>query len=170
MRIAVAYENESGQVYQHFGSTQKFKLYELDEGGIVSTSLVDTNGSGHSALASFLCGLGVDAVVCGGIGVGMQQALMEERVLIYGGVTGDADEAVKAFLGNRLEFSPDAVCADPNHEHADGSCGCGGHHHENGESGCCGGRHHEHAEGGCGCGHHHGQESGGCGCGHHAEG
>lgn len=155
MRIAVTYEQESGQVYQHFGHTEKFKLYDADGSKILSTNVIDTNGSGHSALASFLCSRGVDAVICGGIGVGMQQALMEESILIYGGVTGDADEAVKAFLENRLEYNPNAACVDPNHEHAEGSCGCGEHHHEHGEGSCgCGGHRHEHAEGGCGCGRH----------------
>lgn len=177
MRIAVTYENGNGQVYQHFGHTEKFKLYDVDGGKILSTNVIDAAGSGHRALGSFLVGQGVDAVICGGIGVGMQEVLMQESILVYGGVTGDADEAVKAYLENRLSFNPNVTCVghDGEEAHGEGSCGCGHHHEqEHAEGGCGCGHHHEqeHTEGGCGCGHHHEQEhaEGGCGCGRHAEG
>ncbi len=170
MRIAVTYEETNGEVYQHFGHTEKFKLYDTDNKNILATTVIPTAGSGHAALAQFLIGQGVDAVICGGIGLGMQEALMRNSLLVYGGVKGSADEAVQAFLENRLQFDPNVGCIG--HEDAgEGECGCG-HHHEDGEDGGCGCGHHgehehEHAEGGCGCGHHHGAEAGGCGCGHH---
>ena len=88
MRIAITYDEETGQVYQHFGHTEKFKLYDTDNRKILSTTVIPTAGSGHAALAQFLIGQGVDAVICGGIGLGMQEALMRESLLVYGGVKG----------------------------------------------------------------------------------
>ena len=58
MKIAVTYEN--GQVFQHFGHTAQFKLYQVEDGQVLSSQVVDTNGSGHGALAGFLQAQGVD--------------------------------------------------------------------------------------------------------------
>ena len=52
MKIAVTYENE--QVFQHFGHTEKFKIYEIENDSIVGMSIVNTDGKGHGALATFL--------------------------------------------------------------------------------------------------------------------
>ncbi|MBQ9644666.1 MAG: DNA-binding protein, partial [Lachnospiraceae bacterium] len=49
MRIAVTYEN--GNIFQHFGHTEEFKVYEIEDGKVVSAEVIDSNGSGHSALA-----------------------------------------------------------------------------------------------------------------------
>ena len=85
MKIAVTYEN--GQVFQHFGHTAQFKIYEVQDGQVASSQVVDTNGSGHGALAGFLKAQGVDTLICGGIGGGARQALAEAiRVTRPGGV------------------------------------------------------------------------------------
>ena len=68
MKIAVTYEN--GTIFQHFGHTEQFKLYEVEDGNIWKEEVVDTNGSGHGALAGFLEGHQVDTLICGGIGGG----------------------------------------------------------------------------------------------------
>ena len=138
MKIAVTYENE--QVFQHFGHTPAFKIYTVEDGKIVSSEVVPTAGSGHGALAGFLEALGVNALICGGIGGGARFALQDVDIEIYGGVTGDADEAAEALAAGCLGFNPNACCS---HHHEDGHS-CGHHHHEEGHS--CG--HH-------GCGHHH---------------
>ncbi len=127
MKIAVTYEN--GTVFQHFGHTEQFKLYEVENGAVSHTEIVDTNGNGHGALAAFLLGKGVDTLICGGIGGGAQTALKEAGIRLYGGVSGDADAAVNALLSDSLAFNPDVTCN--HHEHSDGhSChshGCGEH-------------------------------------------
>lgn len=46
MKIAVTYEN--GQVFRHFGHTEQIKVYETDNGKVVSAQVLDTNGHGHS--------------------------------------------------------------------------------------------------------------------------
>ena len=91
MKIAATYEN--GRIFQHFGRTEQFKVYEVSDGRVASSRVVDTNGSGHGALAGLLQGLGVDTLICGGIGGGAQQALAAAGIRLYGGVSGEADAA-----------------------------------------------------------------------------
>lgn len=126
MKIAVTYEN--GQVFQHFGRTEQFKVYTVQDNKIVSSEVVSTNGSGHSALAGFLASLGADILICGGIGGGAQMAVAQSGIKLFGGVQGDADEAVQSCISGNLSYDPDAKCG--HHEHEDG--------HECGEHGCCG--------------------------------
>ena len=83
MKIAVTYEN--GEIFQHFGHTEQFKIYDVDNGKVMSSQVVDTNGSGHGALAGFLKALNVDMLICGGIGGGAQAALAEAGIKLYGG-------------------------------------------------------------------------------------
>lgn len=120
MRIAVPYEN--GQVFQHFGHTSQMKLYDVEKGQIVKEEVADTAGSGHGALAGFLSGLKVDILICGGIGGGAQEALAQAGIKLYGGVAGEADEAVNAFLTGALNYSADVRCSHHGHEHH-GHCG-----------------------------------------------
>ena len=125
MKLAVTYEN--GQIFQHFGHTEQFKIYEVADGKIVSEEMVDTNGSGHGALAGFLMQHGVEALICGGIGGGAQMALAEAGIKLYGGVSGEADAAVHALLAGNLGFNPDVQCSHHNQKHGDGGHTCGSH-------------------------------------------
>ena len=125
MRIAVTYEN--GQIFQHFGHTAQFKIYDVANGEIVRAEVVDTNGSGHGALAGFLMQLGVDALICGGIGGGAQMALAEVGIRLFGGVSGDADAAVNALIAGNLGYNPDVHCDHHDHEHGEGGHSCGSH-------------------------------------------
>ena len=118
MRIAVTYEN--GEIYQHFGHCSQFKFYDVQDGRIVKEQVVDTNGSGHGALAGFLFSGQVDALICGGIGMGAQMALADAGIRLFGGVQGSADEAVKALIEGRLDYDPDARC--DHHDHEEGGC------------------------------------------------
>ena len=127
MRIAVTYEN--GEIFQHFGHTEQFKLYDLENGKIVREQIVDTNGSGHGALAGFLKAGEVDALICGGIGMGAQMALADAGIKLYGGVRGSADAAAKALAEGKLEYDPEARC--DHHGRHDGDCShdsCVEHH------------------------------------------
>ncbi len=128
MRIAVTYEN--GEIFQHFGHTEQFKLYDIEDGKIINEQVVDTNGSGHGALAGFLQVAKADALICGGIGMGAQTALADAGIRLYAGVQGSADAAAKALAEGNLEYDPDAHCDHHGHHH-DGDCGhehCAEHH------------------------------------------
>ena len=135
MRIAVTYEN--GQIFQHFGHTETFKVFEVEDGRIVSSELVGSNGSGHGALASLLNDRGIDVLICGGIGGGAQRALDERGIELCAGQSGDVDEAVAAYLRGEL-VNTGANC---DHHHGDdhdcGDHGCGDH--DCGDHGCHGG-------------------------------
>ena len=106
MKIAVTHQN--GQVFQHFGHTEEFKIYDIEDGKIANAVVIGTAGSGHGALAGFLSALGVDTLICGGIGGGAQMALAQAGIRFFGGVQGDADKAVEALLANALAYDPEA--------------------------------------------------------------
>ena len=129
MRIAVTYEN--GEIFQHFGHTEEFKVYDVKDGKVVASEVVDTNGQGHGALAGVLTALKADVLICGGIGGGAQMALAAAGIKLYGGVSGSADAAVEALLAGNLDYNP-AVKCNHHDEHGEGhTCGehgCGGHH------------------------------------------
>lgn len=131
MRIAVTYDN--GEIFQHFGHTEAFKIYDVENGKIVKECAVDTNGSGHGALAGLLSEDNVDVLICGGIGGGAQNALAAAGIKLYGGVCGNADAAVNAFISGQLDYNPNVHCDHHDHEHGNeehqcGSHGCGGSH------------------------------------------
>lgn len=123
MKIAVTYDN--GEIFQHFGHTEYFKLYEVEDGAVVSSEVVSTNGSGHGALAQFLYDRNVDTLICGGIGGGAQNALAQAGIRLLGGVSGSADDAVAALLANVLNYNPDVMCS--HHGHGEGHHDCGSH-------------------------------------------
>ena len=148
MRIAVTYEQ--GTVGQHFGRTEQFKIYDIADGEIKAGQVIDTNGTGHGALAGFLRAAEVETLICGGIGMGARMALEELGIRLLPGVIGNADDVVKDYLTGNLAYDPDTEC----------------HHHDHGEGHDC---HHDHGEGhDC----HHGHEEDhdchlGHGCGEH---
>ncbi len=128
MRIAVTYLD--GQIFQHFGHTEFFKVYDVADGQVTASQVVSTNGSGHGALAEVLNALRADVLICGGIGGGAQMALASVGIRLYGGVSGDADEAVEALLVGELDYNPNVRCSHHDHGegHTCGSHGCGSGH------------------------------------------
>lgn len=138
MKIAVTYDN--GNIFQHFGRTESFKVYDVEDNKVVSSEVIGSNGVGHGALAGLLADRAVDVLICGGIGGGAQQALSDAGVELVAGAEGDADQAVEAYLKGEL-ISTGANC--DHHHHEDGhSCGDHGEGHSCGSGGCgdsCGG-------------------------------
>ena len=132
MKIAVTYDD--GNVFQHFGRTEFFKVYEVEDNKVVSSEVVSSNGTGHGALAGLLSGIDVDVLICGGIGGGAQAALAEAGVELCAGASGNTDEA---YLKGELVNSG-ANC--DHHHHEEGhSCGEGGHSCGGGCGSNCGG-------------------------------
>ena len=130
MKIAVPFEN--GMIFQHFGRSEQFKFYEVENGAVLHSEVVSTNGQGHGALVGFLVQNGANVVLCGGIGTGAQVALMQAGIQMFGGISGLADVAVSNYLSGRLVFDPDVHCT--HHDHDEGhSC----HEHKGGCSGSC---------------------------------
>ena len=133
MKIAVCYDEKTGEVFQHFGHSDAFKIYEFGENGLTGAMVLDTAAlNGHEAMAAFLAKGDVKVLICGGIGEGAMLALSEEGILVVPGVTGDADMAVAQFLQGILQTDTVPNC---NHHGEMPGGGCGG--------GCgnCGGCH-----------------------------
>ena len=148
MKIAVTYDN--GNIFQHFGRTESFKVYEVENNQVISSEVIGSNGVGHGALAGLLAEQKVDVLICGGIGGGAQAALAEAGVELCSGAEGATDQAEEAYLKGKLV----STGAQGDHHHGEGhSCG----DHEEGHS--CG-DHEEGHSGGGGCGSSCG---GGCG-------
>ena len=122
MRIAVPYDN--GQVFQHFGHTQVFKVYEVEDGKVVRSQLVQPEGAEHCAMVGVLADSGIDALLCGGIGPGAANRLAATGMQLYAGVSGSCDEAVEKLLAGTLEYGASANC-----DHHDEGHHCD-HHHE----------------------------------------
>lgn len=125
MIIAVTYQD--GQVFQHFGHSESFKLYRVENNAVLSAQVLGTNGAGHGALAGFLREQGATVLICGGIGAGARTALAQAGIRLYPGVTGGADQAVEDLLAGRLRFDPDTTCDHHHHEegHTCGEHSCG---------------------------------------------
>ena len=134
MRIAVTYKD--GEVFQHFGHTEEFKVYDVENGEVVSAQVVSAAGQGHGMLAGFLKAGRVDVLICGGIGGGARNALAAQGIRLYPGASGDADQQVMNFISGNLAYNPDTKC---NH-HGEGHT-CTGHAH--GEEHSCGGNCHK---------------------------
>ena len=138
MKIAVPYEN--GNVFPHFGHSEQFKIYEVENDNVIGTEIVNANGSGHDALAAFLADKDIDVLICGSIGGEAKKALREAGIVIYAGADGSADEAVTAFL----ESEPTTDDCDCGCCHDDDDCGCC-HDDDDCDCGCC-------HDDGCDCG------------------
>ena len=113
MKIAVTYDN--GEVFQHFGRTENFKVYEVEDNKVVSSEVIGSNGSGHGALAGLLAGQDIAVLICGGIGGGAQAALAEAGIELVAGAEGNTDEVVEAYLRGEL-VSTGANCNHHDHE------------------------------------------------------
>ena len=122
MKLAITYDN--GQVFQHFGKTQQFKIYDIQEGKVGPSLVTGTGGQGHGALAGLLRALGIRVLICGGIGPGAQEALKSLDITVIPGITGDADQAVQDFVDGKLVPNTEALC---NHHHDGPAHSCGDH-------------------------------------------
>ncbi len=125
MKLAVTYNN--GEVFQHFGHTEFFKIYNIENELVISTDVISTGGSGHGALSGFLKAQGVTVVICGGIGGGAQNALTNAGIRFFGGVKGDCDKAVQAYLAGELTYNPNVTCNHHGEGHTCSGHTCGDH-------------------------------------------
>ncbi len=124
MKIAVTYENEN--IFQHFGHTQSFKIYETDDESVKRTQIINATDGGHSALAVLLKENGIDALICGGIGAGAINALKENGIKVFGGVSGACDKAVNDFVCNKLDYNPNVRCSHHEQHHQGEGATCHG--------------------------------------------
>lgn len=139
MRVATTYDN--GNIFMHFGRSEQFKIYDIQDGKVLNEQVVGTGGTGHGALAGLLANGGVDTLICGGIGGGAINALTQAGITVYAGAKGNCDACVEALIAATLAQTGEATCDchghDHEHTHEHGeSCGCHGHHDHDGHEGC----------------------------------
>ena len=139
MRVATTYDN--GNIFMHFGRSEQFKIYDIQDGKVLNEQVVGTGGTGHGALAGLLANGGVDTLICGGIGGGAINALIQAGITVYAGAQGNCDACVEALIAGTLAQNGEATCGchghdhEHTHEHCE-SCGCHGHHENEGHEGC----------------------------------
>ncbi len=127
MKVAVTCEN--GEVFQHFGRTPQFKIYDIENDKVIKSETLDTNGTGHGALVGFIKDTGAQVLICGGIGGGAQSALNEAGIRLYAGAAGKTDDVIKAYIDGTLPENGDATCDHHDHEGHEGhDCSHGGCH------------------------------------------
>ena len=139
MRVATTYDN--GNIFMHFGRSEQFKIYDIQDDKVLNEQVVGTGGTGHGALAGLLANGGVDTLICGGIGGGAINALTQAGITVYAGAQGNCDACVEALIAGTLAQTGKATCDchghDHEHTHEHGeSCGCHGHHGHDGHEGC----------------------------------
>lgn len=139
MRVATTYDN--GNIFMHFGRSEQFKIYDIQDGKVLNEQVVGTGGTGHGALAGLLANGGVDTLICGGIGGGAINSLTQAGITVYAGAHGSCDACVEALIDGTLAQTGEATCDchghDHEHTHEHGeSCGCHGHHDHDGHEGC----------------------------------
>ena len=116
MKVAVTYEKETGNVFQHFGKTQYFKIYQIEDGKIVSSQVVDNGGNGHHDIPPYLKSLGVETLILGNRGQGAIEAIAASGLKEVPGITGSADDAAELFAKGELKPNFEAKC-DHHGEH-----------------------------------------------------
>lgn len=141
MRVATTYDD--GNIFMHFGRSEQFKIYDIQDGKVLNEQVVNTGGTGHGALAGLLANGGVDTLICGGIGGGAINALAKAGITVYAGAQGNCDACVEALIAGTLAQTGEATCDCHGHDHD--------HAHEHGESCSCHGHHEHEGHEGCGC-------------------
>ncbi len=121
MKIAVPFDN--GQIFQHFGKSAYFKIYDTTSIFVLESEVVETAGMEHlhGSLAEFFKEKGVQIIICGGIGEGAINALNAAGIQVLTGAQGEADETVKACLKNEIKLNTGSTCGH--------GCSGEGHHH-----------------------------------------
>ena len=122
--MIIAVTCQENEVFQHFGHTPGFAVFEADENSVISETFLDSGSSGHGALAALLKENAVDVLICGGIGGGAINALTQAGIKVIGGASGNVKDAAEAFVKGTLSVRSDFHCN--HHHHAEGH-DCAGH-------------------------------------------
>ncbi|MBQ4288337.1 MAG: NifB/NifX family molybdenum-iron cluster-binding protein [Clostridia bacterium] len=121
MKIAVTFND--GEIFQHFGRTESFKIYETENGAVTGSCVIGTDGIGHEDLIGFLKDRGIDVLICGGMGMGARMAFEDSGIEIIPGAEGNADEAILSYLkGELVTDSEKACCHGEGHGHGEHDC------------------------------------------------
>ena len=81
--------------------------------------VIDNGGYSHHELAPYLKSLGVDILICGGIGSHGVEAVTSSGLNLIPGASGDVKVFIKAYLNGSLVTNYNAVqyCSHEGHHH-----------------------------------------------------
>lgn len=125
-QMIVAVSFEEGEIFQHFGHTEFFKLFTIEKGIIKDSRIVSADGAGHSEIVDFLVKNKVDVLVCGGIGAKAVSFLSEAGIEVFAGNVGKVDDAITKFIKGELNKTDVSNCEEK--AHGDSHCGDGDCH------------------------------------------
>lgn len=125
MKIAIP--SDDGQIVNtHFGRSLGFKIFEIENGKIVSESYKENNFTGHargehehhhhhsheghSHQGIFEALSGVTTVIARGMGKRLHDEFVERNVKVFVTREANINEAINKFLNDNLDHSPDACC------------------------------------------------------------
>ncbi|NLM03758.1 MAG: dinitrogenase iron-molybdenum cofactor [Clostridiales bacterium] len=118
MKIAVAREGEF--VSGHFGHSEGFVVYNVDEKQVVKKDFIENPGHRPGFLPDLLEDLGVDVVIAGGMGATAQQLFAKKNIDVIVGAEGNCDDVIQKYLNNDLK-STGSICREHKHQH---ECHC----------------------------------------------
>lgn len=126
MNKIIAIPTEGDMVNAHFGRSQAFTIFAIEDGKVTGSEVLDTKGyeHQHSGIAQLLKTKKVEVVLCGGIGPGAIAGLENAGLEVLRGASGLAQAAAQVYADGTFIAST-AVC---NHDH--GHDHSGHHHHE----------------------------------------
>jgi predicted Fe-Mo cluster-binding NifX family protein len=105
MKLAVALINNAPAF--HFGKANDFKILTIEEGKIFSTEDIYDDNHTHQARPAFLKDLGVEALICNGIGSGAVDRLVDAGIVLYGFNELSVPDAIHAFVKGTLPAQTD---------------------------------------------------------------
>jgi len=120
MKLAITCEND--EIFQHFGRTPEFAIFEVNDKKIVNETRKSSGDAGCGALAGVLQKEGVDVLICGGIGGGALNAVCSVGIQVVGGISGNVRQIAEAYVAGTLEPKDDYLCNCRHEgEHCNGS-------------------------------------------------
>lgn len=110
MKIGIPYNQETGDIMPHFGHTNTFKIYDIEDGKIINSTIKGTDGKEHAAMFGLFTEWGLNGLIIGGMGSKAVDLLTGMGLTLYAGVSGSADAAAEALAAGTLSFSNQAEC------------------------------------------------------------
>ena len=114
MKVAICFDK--GRVFQHFGRTKEFKIYEIKDNKVTDFYYVEVNGEGCSTLVPVLKANHINVLICGGLGEGAFNHLTEAGIIVVSGVEGEVDEVIGEFNEGTLKYSETPNCHHHDHD------------------------------------------------------
>lgn len=117
MNKKIAIPTDGEIVNAHFGRSQAFTIFEVQDGKVTGEEHVDAKGyeHQHAGIAQLMKTKGVEAVICGGIGPGAITGLESAGLEVLRGASGSVRNVAQSYAEGTFTSS-NAVC---NHSHGD---------------------------------------------------